>query len=149
MSSSRSLPQSSSRYSPGSGFGWKLWKFDPSTAVPKLEFSEAVAGVAGLVSSAVAAATAGVLGIEIQKGRAAGGTATLMAAVKASTFLKIGVLTYLIVGLVNLLVWLGNSSVAPEMIGAFALGALGWMGGAFSAVFNSSWSYPVSVDTSG
>ena len=118
---------------------WKLWRFNPTTEVPTLTFSEAIAGTAGLVSVAVASATAGVLGIEIQKGRGSGRTGiTLTDAVKASTFLKIGVLTYFIVGVVNLVVWLGNSEVAPEMVGAFALGVLGWMGGAFSAVFQSA-----------
>jgi hypothetical protein len=118
----------------------KLFRFDPSDETPKLVFSQEFAGVAGLLATTVAAGTASVLGIEIQKGRMNGGgsATTLMEAVKTSGFLKIGIFTYLIVGVVNLLAWLNDTEVAPEMVAAFALGALGWMGGAFSAVFQSS-----------
>jgi hypothetical protein len=116
----------------------KLFRFDPTDETPKLVFSPEFAGVAGLVAAAVASGTASVLGIEIQKGRLAGGGATLMSAVQTSRFLKLGILTYFAVGVGNLLVWLKDTEVAPEMIAAFALGALGWMSGAFSAVFQSS-----------
>jgi hypothetical protein len=117
---------------------WKLWQFDPTTAVPKLVFTDGQAGAAGLMSSAVASATAAVLGIEIQKARTAGGGGLFARAVKGSRLLKTGIATYLVVGLVNFAVWFPDTDVAPEMIAAFCLGLVGWMAGAFSAVFQSS-----------
>ena len=121
---------------------WELWQFDATDERPVREFSEAFASVAGLVAGAVAGGTAAVLGIEIQKaqgggGGGGGGGNTLANAVKASGLLKAGVLVYFFVGLVNLLVWLGDTAIAPEMVATFALGVLGWMSGAFSAVFQS------------
>jgi hypothetical protein len=114
---------------------WKLHRFTPSTATPKLEFSDAVASTAGLLASGVGAGTASVLGIQIQKDKHAHLAARVAGATKSSWVLTAGILIYVGVGVVNLLVWLGNSSVAPEMIAAFSLGALAWLAGAFSAVF--------------
>jgi hypothetical protein len=52
----------------------------------------------------IAGGTASVLGIEIQKARTAGGgVTTLMSAVQTSAFLKLGILTYLTVGVGSLL----------------------------------------------
>jgi hypothetical protein len=48
---------------------WKLLKFEPTMDVPRLAFTEGQASAAGLLSDAFAAATASVLGIEIQKAR--------------------------------------------------------------------------------
>lgn len=80
------------------------------------------------------------LGFEIKKAMTEGGlraeiATRLTTAFWKSAFLKAGVLLYLLVGVFNLIVWLGNSEAAPEMIAAFALGVLGWLGGAFSAAF--------------
>jgi hypothetical protein len=119
---------------------WKLLTFDPSETVPTLEFSDGQAATAGLLSAAVAASTASVLGIEIQKARTGTdlGVQTISNAIQASLFLKAGIIVYLLVGVVNLLVWFFNTDVAPEMVASFALGALGWMGGAFGSAFQSS-----------
>jgi len=115
---------------------WKLHGFTPSTATPKLEFSDAVASTAGILASGVGAGTASVLGIQIQKTPSRGNLAVRVAgATSSSGVLTAGIVIYVLVGVVNLLVWLGNSSVAPEMIAAFSLGALAWLAGAFSAVF--------------
>ena len=43
----------------------------------------------------------------------------------------------IVVGGLNLVVWLGNSDAAPDMVGTFALGALGWLAGAFASVFSA------------
>jgi hypothetical protein len=85
---------------------------------------------------------ASVRGFEIQKAISEGGdraaiTTRLNQAVWTSAFLMTGIVLYLGVGVFNLVVWLGNSEVAPEMIGAFALGILGWLAGAFSAAFRT------------
>jgi hypothetical protein len=67
---------------------------------------------------------------------------TLAAAVSqaatSSALLVFGILLYASVGVFVLLVWLGHSEQAPDMIGAFSLGALGWLAGAFSAVFRKT-----------
>ena len=120
--------------------GWKLWHFNPTPAHPKLDFSDAVVTVAGFLASAVGAGTASVLGFEIQK--VAKNGITLAAAVgqaaTSSALLVLGILLYASVGVFVLLVWLGHSEQAPDMIGAFSLGALGWLAGAFSAVFRKT-----------
>jgi hypothetical protein len=120
--------------------GWRLYDFDPTDEKPKLVFSPEFASVAGFVAAAVAAGTAAVLGIEIQKGRngGGGGAETLANAVKTSALLQFGILLYFAVGLGILLVWLSDTEIAPEMVASFAWGALGWMAGAFTAVFQST-----------
>jgi len=59
-------------------------------------------------------------------------------AATTSALLVIGILAYAAVGGFNLIVWLAHSDRAPDMIGAFSLGALGWLGGAFSSVFRKT-----------
>ena len=116
--------------------GVELLLFDGK---PPLSFDEAQVEVAGFLASAVGAGTASVLGIEIHK---AGADETLLAkkvgaAFANSLLLVAGVATYAIVGVFVLAVWVFNSTVAPDMIGAFALGVLGWLAGAFTAVFRT------------
>jgi hypothetical protein len=106
---------------------------------PPLSFDQAQVEVAGFLASAVGAGTASVLGIEIHK---AGADEPLLAkkvgkAFAGSLLLVAGVATYAIVGVFVLAVWVFNSTVAPDMIGAFALGVLGWLSGAFTAVFRT------------
>jgi hypothetical protein len=117
--------------------GWELWHFDPTKEHPKLDFSDAVVTVAGFVAAGVAAGTASILGIEIQKVTTSSQTmaARVSKAATTSALLVAGILVYAAVGGFNLVVWLAHSDQAPDMIGAFALGALGWLAGAFSAVF--------------
>jgi hypothetical protein len=52
--------------------------------------------------------------------------------------LSIGILTYALVGVFVLVVWLVKSDIATDMVSAFALGVLGWLGGSFAAVFQKS-----------
>ena len=115
----------------------EIWQFDATDTEPVREFSEGFASVAGLVAGAVAGATAAVLGIEIQKARGAGGGGTLARAVGGSWLLKAGVLVYFFTGVITLVAWLKDTEVAPEMVATFVLGVIGWMSGAFAAVFQS------------
>lgn len=122
---------------------WELWQYNPSAEEPTRAFSDAVVTTAGFLAAAVGASTAAVLGIEIQRGMVATqGEARSLAArmgatVSKSALLVVRILVYVGVGLVNLLVWLGNSSAASDMITAFSMGILGWLAGAFSAVFRA------------
>lgn len=119
----------------------KLWAFHPTTGHPTLAFTSAQVTVAGFLASAVGAGTASVLGIEIQKAPARdGGTVAFQVgeAAKASKILFTGIVVYALVGMGVLLVWLFKSSGSPDMIGAFSLGVLGWLAGAFTAVFRKS-----------
>lgn len=118
--------------------GFKLLFFSGSTTTPILSFSDAQVTVAGFLASAVGAGTASVLGIEIQKvkqeDRASLG-ARVSKAATSSWLLVIGIALYALVGVFVLLVWFFNSEAAPEVISAFSLGVLGWLAGAFAAVF--------------
>jgi hypothetical protein len=119
----------------------KLLGFHPTTAHPKLAFTSAQVTVAGFLASAVGAGTASVLGIEIQKVQAAAGQTVAFQvgqAAKSSFLLFVGIAAYALVGIVVLLAWLAKSNDSPDMIGAFALGVLGWLAGAFAAVFRKS-----------
>ncbi|HEX9967197.1 MAG TPA: hypothetical protein VGB06_04580, partial [Solirubrobacterales bacterium] len=106
---------------------------------PVVSFSEAQAAIAGFLASVVAAGTAAVLGIEVQKPVEGVAQPTAVArlrnAVTKSDLLVAGIVVYAVVGVLILLVWFFDSNEAPEMVGTFALGALGWLAGAFSAVF--------------
>ncbi len=116
--------------------GFELLGFDATTEKPKVDFSDAQITVAGFLASAVGAGTASVLGIEIQK--AAPGRTLARAvgdAAQTSGVLLFGIVIYAAVGLFVLLVWFFNSGESTDMIGAFALGVLGWLAGAFAAVF--------------
>jgi hypothetical protein len=115
---------------------WKVWRFDSNGGTEALEFSDAIVATAGIVASAVAAGTAAVLGIEIQR-RSGRLSARVNSAVASSPLLFAGVVAYIVVGGLNLVVWLGNSDAAPDMVGTFALGALGWLAGAFASVFSA------------
>lgn len=129
-----------------SWIGYSLLQFQPTAQVPTLDLAEAQVTVAGFLASAVGAGTASVLGIEIQKaggqrdansGLRTVGTQVNEAA-KASILLTVGILLYAVVGVFVLLVWLFNSNESQDMIGAFAFGVLGWLAGAFAAVFRKA-----------
>jgi hypothetical protein len=121
--------------------GFKILFFDGSAATPTLSFTDAQVSVAGFLASAVGAGTASVLGIEIQKITQASGEAppTLAAqvgqAAASSWLLVVGIALYALVGCFVLIAWFFNSEIAPEMVSAFSLGVLGWLAGAFAAVF--------------
>jgi hypothetical protein len=128
-------------------WGWiafKLWDFQPTPEKPTLIFTNAQVTVAGFLASAVGAGTASVLGIEIQKAPASDGQTIAVQvgeAAQGSRLLFAGIVLYAIVGVAVLLVWLSKSSGSPDMVGAFSLGVLGvlgWLGGAFAAVFRKS-----------
>lgn len=118
--------------------GIRIWAFHPSPGHDKVTFSAAQVMVAGFLASAVGAGTASVLGIEIQKvPRQEGETVAVQfgEVAKSSLMLTAGILTYALVGVFVLVVWLAKSEVASDMVSAFALGVLGWLGGSFAAVF--------------
>ena len=122
----------------------ELIQFQPTPQTPTVDFADAVVTVAGFLASAVGAATAAVLGIEIQRvdkrkefsgSRLSSLTGRVTEAAMTSWILMAGILLYAAVGVLILLVWIFNSEKSPDMIGAFALGVLGWLAGAFAAVF--------------
>jgi hypothetical protein len=119
----------------------KLLQYDATPAKPKVDYTDALVTVAGFMSSAVAAGTASVLGIEIQKvngGETQSLASTVNTAARSSSFLVAGILLYALVGAFVLVVWLFKSAEAPDLISAFSLGVLGWLAGAFAAVFRKS-----------
>lgn len=118
--------------------GIKLLGFDPTAGDPTVGFTDAQATVAGFLASAVGAGTASVLGIEIQNAAQGSLGTRVNEAVNSSKLLAFGILVYAVVGTFVLVVWIFNSGEAPEMIGAFALGVLGWLSGAFAAVFRAT-----------
>lgn len=121
--------------------GISVLQFHPTTPGQKVSFTDAQVTVAGFLASAVGAGTASVLGIEVQKVSGQEGQSIAVQigqATKASLMLTIGILTYALVGVFVLLVWLAKSDVATDMVSAFALGVLGWLGGSFAAVFQKT-----------
>lgn len=125
--------------------GLKLLFFDGTQDNPVLSFTDAQVMIAGFLASAVGAGTASVLGIEIQKVRAAeaaGGSQSLAVqvgqAATSSWLLVLGIALYALVGCFVLIVFFFDSDVAPEMVRAFSFGVLGWLAGAFAAVFQAS-----------
>ena len=118
--------------------GFKMLFFNGSSSTPSLTFTEAQVTVAGFLASAVGAGTASVLGIEIQKFNQENTLALQVTRAAASSwFLIAGIGLYALVGGFVLVVWFFNSDIAPDMVGAFALGVLGWLAGAFAAVFRT------------
>ncbi|MGV9713229.1 hypothetical protein ACWDTI_21480 [Gordonia sp. NPDC003424] len=124
--------------------GFKMLAFHPTSSEPKIQFADAQVMIAGFLSSAVGAGTASVLGIEIQKAPTTGATgqAETVAvrighAAQDSWMLFAGIAAYAVVGIFVLLVYFAKSSEANDMISAFALGVLGWLAGAFAAVFRA------------
>jgi hypothetical protein len=121
--------------------GIRVLQFHPATPGQKVSFTDAQVTVAGFLASAVGAGTASVLGIEVQKVAAEQGQSIALQigqATKASVMLSIGILTYALVGIFVLLVWLAKSDITSDMVSAFALGVLGWLGGSFAAVFQKT-----------
>lgn len=120
---------------------WKLWRFNPGTGQAELVLSDPVLTTAGFLATTVGAGTAAVLGITIS--RLGNQDNTTLAtrvnnAVASSPLLIAGVLIYFFTGVVTLAVWLLNPNEAPDLIKTFALGLLGWAGGAFSSVFKGA-----------
>jgi hypothetical protein len=115
----------------------KLFRFDATTENPRLELNTAFTTVSGALSASVGAGTAAVLGIEVQKAKRSGAglTASVASGATASLLVVIGVLSYLAVAVLLIGAWLDEGDAAPEVVESFAIGALGWMGGAFAAVF--------------
>jgi hypothetical protein len=115
----------------------KLFRFDPTDETPKLVLSTAFVTVSDALSSSVGAGTAAVLGVEVQKIRS-GGEGLHASVAKASTgspLIIAGALAYLTVGTLLIVAWLVKEAAAPEAIESFAIGALGWMAGAFISIF--------------
>jgi hypothetical protein len=119
--------------------GFKMLCFDASPSTPILTFTEAQVTVAGFLASAVGAGTASVLGIEIQKRSSAENTIAgqVTKAAASSWLLVAGIGLYALIGGFVLVVWFFKSDIAPDMVSAFSLGVLGWLAGAFAAVFRA------------
>jgi hypothetical protein len=115
----------------------KLFRFDATPEDPKLVLDTAFTTVSGALSASVGAGTAAVLGIEVQKIKQSGVglTASVASGAVASRLVAAGVLAYLFVAVLLIVAWLDNGETAPEVVESFAIGALGWMAGAFAAVF--------------
>ena len=118
--------------------GLAILKFTPTDTDPVRDFTTAQITVAGFLSSAVAAGTASVLGIQIQKATGQTLVASVGEAAGKSKLLFVGIATYAVVGVFVLIVWLAKSDATSDVVGAFATGVLGWLGGAFTAVFSKS-----------
>jgi len=127
-------------------WGWiavELLLFDATPKEPTLSLDEVQLLFAGFFASAVGAGTASVLGFEIQNiPRDNQPNPTTIAgrineAARTSSLLTTGVLVYLLVGIFVAGVFFFRSDVAPDMVDTFAMGVLGWLGGAFSAVFRA------------
>jgi len=122
----------------------KLLRFSPTPLHPQLELGAAFTSVSGVVSGAVGATTAAALGINVQqtmKKNASDGSKSLTEAAKTPTnspLIVVGVFSYLAVGLLLVAVWLAKGNGAPEVVQSFSVGALGWLAGAFAAVFAPS-----------
>jgi hypothetical protein len=115
----------------------KLFRFDATTEKPNLVLDTAFTTISGALSASVGAGTAAVLGIEVQKVKQSGAglTASVANGATASLLIVLAVLAYLAVAVLLIAVWLHEGDAAPEVVESFAIGALGWMGGAFAAVF--------------
>lgn len=138
---------------------WKVISYSPTRAMPRLEIGSSLGLVAGFLATTVATGTATVLGIEIAKIQettvlkssdgstlmSAAGTprrldlrAALMRGLTRNNLIAAGCYAYLIVGVIVLLVFILNEDKAPGMMSTFALSAVGWIAGAFSATFKST-----------
>lgn len=117
-----------------------LLQYEPTGEKPTLELSEGRVVVGGFLASAVGAGTAAVLGIEIKKAMDSNRAfaVSLAQGFANSLLLVAGVLVYAGIGALVLVAYVEHSDAAPDVVEAFALGALGWLGGAFTAVFKSS-----------
>jgi hypothetical protein len=121
----------------------KVFRFEPTTETPQLVLSASFAAVSGALSGTVAAGTAAVLGIEVQREKGGQKTrneapstrAAVAAAATASPLIIAGVCAYFFVGVLLIIAWLVKGDAAPDAVQSFALGSIGWMGGAFVAVF--------------
>lgn len=120
---------------------WRLFKFVPTDTQKTLPLTDAVISTAGYLATTVGAGTAAVLGITITKIAQESGTSlqTAVGRVTADApLVAAGVMAYAVVGAVILLTWLANAGEAPDLVKAFALGVLGWAGGAFGAIFKAA-----------
>jgi hypothetical protein len=118
--------------------GLKVVFFDSTATNPTLSFSDAQVAIAGILASAVGAGTASVLGIEIQKFSGEHSfSARVGKAATGAALLTVGIGLYAAIGVFVLIVWFFRSDAAPEMVGTFGTGVLGWLVGAFAAVFRA------------
>ena len=116
-------------------------QFKPTTTKPKLEVDAVMSSLAGLLSTSVATATAAMLGFEVktrlQQNQSWWDTLKGMfrRAFTVPGLLTIGCVTYVLVGVLVVVVYLSNRAEAPETMSAFYLSAVGWALGAFSSTF--------------
>lgn len=115
---------------------------DPGAVIPT-----ALMTTAGYLTSTVGAATAAVLGLSVAKGGGGqqpppNGPPSLAAKIAQgttdSTVVLVSVVAYLATGLAVLITWLIKDTIAPDLVKSFALGVLGWLGGAVTAALKAT-----------
>jgi hypothetical protein len=127
--------------------------FKPTAQSPRLVLTDGQKTILSVLSTAVATGTAAVLGITIVQERqvqlrvlAEGGTPskgkvaweTFKQVFTTAAVLWIGILAYLIIGVLVVVAWYNESAVAPEVVATFGASVLGWGAGAIAAVFKAS-----------
>jgi hypothetical protein len=116
-----------------------LRDFEPTDSQPKFELSDNRTRSAGFLAASVGAATAAALGIVVLKvktNNTLGATANALAkASKEAPLVAISVLVYALVGAALFWVYQDQpNDVAPEAVGTFAWGFLGWLGAIFYSI---------------
>jgi len=125
--------------------------FEPTDEMPRLVLTDAQKTILSVLSTAVATGTAAVLGITIvqeqQMALAAQDAdaskakvlwATIKQVLTTAVVLWIGILAYLIIGVLVVVTWYNNSTIAPEVVATFGASVLGWGAGAIAAVFKAA-----------
>ncbi len=122
---------------------WQVLTFDQVTQKPPLAVGSQLVVVAGFLATTVGTATAGWLGIEIQKPTVNGSSVAeggvpwagrLKEIFANFSVVTVSCWTYLAIALIVLLLTIFKSDVAPQVYQAFMLSGLGWLAGAFAAV---------------
>ncbi len=119
----------------------KLFRFGATAADPRLVLDAAFATTSGALSSIVGAGTAAALGIKVQQIKSPNQSLQASHFTQAATespLIGLGVLAYLFVGVLLIIAWLVKGNASPDAVQSFAIGVIGWMGGAFVAIFGGS-----------
>ncbi len=128
-----------------------FWVPDGTSAAPRL--NNAVVCAAGVLSTSLSSLTASALGFtisEVRKEQGAGGSAgkdkgadkpaalnTGDVTARLSGRIVAAVMVYLVIGLLNLAVWLAKGPASTDLVNAFSLSILGWIIGAAGVVFQT------------
>ena len=102
-----------------------------------IELSEGLTAAAGAITTLLTARTAAVLGFTISSVASDDAQRVNPSAVTGSLnwATRLAIYTYLGVGVIVIVNWLVLNQYAPDVLAAYALGALGWLGGAASVAF--------------